>query len=145
MKNRVICFALAAMLSACGGGGGDNGTAQAATISSAPAGSYQGNLTGQNIPPSPQVFVKFGNAPFQGGTLYSVDTSFPDSSHVQMDFGSPPNWNGSIVFTNNTTGVSVVMSKTVSPNQTIVWQATTNPPNLIRNGVTDSFTVSPSN
>jgi ABC-type glycerol-3-phosphate transport system substrate-binding protein len=146
MKTKVVMLAAAIMLAACGGGGDGNNTGGSTPASSpppvsAPVARYDANLTGQNYAPDPSVFVKFGNAPFLDGSLYSVTTSFPDSSHVQMDFASLPNWSGNIVFRNNTTGVSVVMSKATSPAQTTVWQATTNPQDLIRNGVTDSFTV----
>ena len=103
-------------------------------------GRYDGNLIGQNAGGSDN-FIRFGNYPFFGGTLFAVDTFFPDASHCQLSMGSAPNWNGNIFFKNNTTGVSVVFSKTNSTT----WQVASNPANLIRNGITDNFTVLPSN
>jgi hypothetical protein len=152
MKTIIALLATLA-LSACGGGG--NGPAQvsapvpasAPEIASGPipTGGFDGSLTGQSAQSSADIFVKFGNYPFFGGALFSVDTSFPDSTHVQMNMSMQPNWTGNILFKNDTTNVSVLMSRTTSPAGDTVWQADTNPPNLIRNGVADTFTVVLSN
>lgn len=153
MKKIIAVLTMALTLSACGGGGSGPATASAPVTASSPAvtsgpiptGGFSGSLTGQSALSSADVFVKFGNYPFFGGALFSVDTSFPDSSHVQMNMSMLPNWTGNILFKNDTTGVSVLMSKTISPAGDTVWQADTNPPNLIRSGIADNFTVVLSN
>ncbi len=153
MKTIIAALAIALTLSACGGGGSGPAPASAPVPASAPevasgpvpTGGFSGSLTGQGSLSSADVFVIFGNYPFFGGALFSVDTSFPDSTHVQMNMATQPNWSGNILFKNETTGVSVLMSKTISPAGDTVWQAKTNPPNLIRNGVADNFSVTLSN
>jgi len=105
-------------------------------------GRFDGNRTGQTS--GSDVFINLNNAPFFGGTLAALDTSFPDGNHCQMSIGSPPIYSGNIFFKNNTTGVSVTLSKTTYLGN-VVWQAGVNPANLVRNGVTDSYTILPSN
>lgn len=157
MKTIIAALAVSLALSACGGGGAGGGSSPAQVSAPVPAsstdpasgpiptGGFDGSLTGQSAQSSADIFVKFGNYPFFGGALFSVDTSFPDSTHVQMSMSMQPNWTGNILFKNNTTGVSVLMSRTTSPAGDSVWQAAINPPNLIRNGVADNFTVVLSN
>jgi len=134
-----VCIAIAAMLSACGGG---SDSSSAMVASPVPADRFDGNLVGQNTPPSADNFVKFGNYPFNGGALFAFDTSFPDSAHSQLLMSSAPAWTGNMRITNNTTGASVVLSKSSNPSNpgSIAWVGD-NTPNLVRNGVTDSFTV----
>lgn len=153
MKTIIAVLAVSLALSACGGGGSGPAPVSAPVPASSPdpasgpipTGGFDGSLTGQSSQSSADIFVKFGNYPFFGGALFSVDTSFPDSTHVQMNMSMQPSWTGNILFKNNSTGVSVLMSRTTSPAGDTVWQAPINPPNLIRNGVADNFTVALSN
>ncbi|MDN7178574.1 hypothetical protein M0D69_11180 [Caballeronia sp. SEWSISQ10-4 2] len=103
-------------------------------------GRFDANLLGQTFG-NGDIFVRLGNTPFFGGALFGMDAGFPDSGHSQLLFSSAPNWPGNLLFKNNTTGVGVVLSKSNSTT----WLAASNPANLIRTGITDSFTVVPSN
>lgn len=60
---------------------------------------------------------------------------------VSMLFSSAPNWSGNILLKNNTTNASIVLSKFNST----AWQVNSNPGNIVRAGVTDNFTIQPSN
>lgn len=101
------------------------------------SGRYDGNLTGSG---SGSLLVQFGGAPFFGGGLVELDV-FLGGGGSSLSISGPANWNGNIKVTNNTTGISLVLSKLTSTN----WTSGSNPANLIRNGITDSFTVLPSN
>ena len=98
---------------------------------------FSGNLTGGS---SGSLFVQFGNAPLFGGSLSELDV-FLGGGGSSLSISGPPNWNGNIKVTNNTTGISLVLSKLTST----AWTSASNPNNLIRSGVTDNFTVQPSN
>jgi hypothetical protein len=98
---------------------------------------FNGNLTGGA---SGGLFVQFGNAPFFGGALVELDV-FLGGGGSSLSISGPPNWNGNIRVTNNTTGISLVLSKL---NNT-AWTSASNPANLIRSGITDNFSVIPSN
>jgi hypothetical protein len=108
------------------------------------SGRFDGNSTGQSTGGSPP-FANF-NCPFFGGILGAYNTAFPTSGQCQMTASTTPapNWSGKIFVKNNTTGVSVVMYKTTWLGNP-VWQVDSNPANLVRLGITDNFTITPSN
>lgn len=101
-------------------------------------GRCDGNLLGQGGGGSP-TFINFSSSPFFGGTLVSL---LVDSTpETLLNVGAVPNWTGNIKAINNTTGVSIVLS----PYSATYWRSGSAPANLIRSGVTDSFTILPSN
>jgi len=103
------------------------------------SGSFNGLLTGNNIGGS-TVQVSFANAPMFNAGL-NVCTVTPALTQTLLDFNSVPSYAGNLKFTNTTTGVSV----TLSNQGGAVWTVNSAPANLIRQGITDNFTVFPSN
>jgi hypothetical protein len=92
---------------------------------------FNGALTSSGVG---QTFsIAFGNAPFFGGTLFQLAQA---AGSCSLEFNSAPNWSGSIVVKNKTTGVNATLSKANST----VWSGFGS---VIRSpaGYTDTYTV----
>ena len=60
------------------------------------------------------------------------------NGNAELDFNSAPNWTGSFLLTNHTTGISSTLAKQNAQS----WQGS-NPANLLRASQTDNFTIQP--
>ncbi|MBY4770657.1 hypothetical protein [Burkholderia ambifaria] len=102
-------------------------------------GRFDGALTGQDTG-GVALFVNFpASTPFFDTTLVTLEKDTTPQTVLTTSAPSA-HWSGNIRAINNTTGVSVVMSK-FSATQ---WVTPSAPANLIRSGHTDSFTILPS-
>jgi len=101
-------------------------------------GRFDGSRIGQV---AGSLFIDLSGQPFFGGTFTNLQCSIGTST--QLFCGTSSSWNGNVLVKNNSTGVSLVLNKISS--SPAVWNANSGPTNLIRNGITDSFTILPSN
>lgn len=104
-------------------------------------GRFDGSRTGSTT--SGPYTIDLNGVPFFTGTFtyLTVDTT-PGSGYTQLVCGPNCSWPGNVFVKNNSTGVAVTLPKTF--NAPAIWQSTSNPSNLIRDHVTDSFTIVPS-
>ena len=98
-------------------------------------GRFDGNRTGSG--PS----IDLSGQPFFSGILSAL-TSDQATPYVQLTCGPNSSWPGNVLVRNNSTGVQIVLPKVF--NAPAIWQAGVSLPNLVRSGITDSFTIVPS-
>lgn len=106
------------------------------------------NLQGQTAQPNwnanpgsgPVLSFNF-NVPFFRGTTSTVGTSGTPPNPVTLTFASAPNWNGNILFKNNSTGASQVLTQ----QNATTWGSASSPGNLFRANTTDNYSLAPSN
>lgn len=115
-----------------------NGTASSASCAMSSLYSKTGKFTG-NITLSAATTSSSGidGQPWYNGTLTQLIRN-AGNGNAEVDFSAAPTWTGSIVLTNNTTGISSTLAK----QNSVSWQGS-NPANLLRAGTTDNFTIRP--
>ena len=79
--------------------------------------------------------------PFFRGTTSLLTNGPNPTSPLTLAFQTAPNWNGKIQVTNNSAGLSAVLTK----QDSVTWSASSYPTFIIRSGSTDNWTFSPSN
>jgi hypothetical protein len=102
-------------------------------------GRFDGNRIGQT---AGGLYIDLSGQPFFNGTLTTLQVDLSGGG-TQLTCGPNSSWPGNVLVRNNTTGVQLVLNKIF--NVPAVWNSSSNPVNLIRNGITDNFTIVPTN
>ena len=100
-------------------------------------GRFDGSRTGQV---SGGLYIDLSGQPFFSGTFTTLQVDLSGGG-TQLFCGPNSAWPGNVFVRNNSTGVSITLNKIL--NAPAVWNSGANPVNLIRNGITDSFTIVP--
>ena len=79
------------------------------------------------------------SAPFFRGTATFLTNGPNPSSPLVLAFQTAPNWSGNIRVTNNSAGLSAVLTK----QDSVTWGVASYPTFIIRSGSTDNWTLSP--
>lgn len=82
--------------------------------------------------------TNLSGTPSMGGTMEQLIRN-AGNGNAELDWSVAPTWQGNYTVTNNTTGISSVLTK----QNTVSWQGS-NPANLLRASTSDTFTIIPS-
>lgn len=102
-------------------------------------GRFDGTVTTGAISHARSIDWTNGSTPFFDSTLAEVAWNSPTTVTL-FTWTTPTFWTGNILFKNNTTGVSAVLTPTAGSWNNSACDAN----NLIRNGASDNFTITPS-